>query len=552
MTVLTFPQAHVVPDCAPSRTTSWEQFLAGALISEWEPLSWTFTGDPDNVTTTVSVCLTPSCTSIVDASMQIRCSSCRRQIPTWPSVEEFDRTYVPQLKLQRMVRAHVFTLAGLRPRVRDEVLYALQQRDSEILGIRPSTVAKLVQRLDGVESVLDVPSTEGKGLTVALLRSVQLHVRRLRAAYSGRDGTEDDVWDCALVGLRARPNKPALATSGVIDFGVVRQPWLRHVVLETARATRPPVIDIRRMLQAAQIASLALASRPHGSDPTRLAMADMTVVFEHFLKAIDPKTQMVYSITHRRALLGWWRRLMKFGRSTGLMDSVSSTFVLGPEHSIPDEEGNEGELGRAIPEAWIAHLDLHLPLLGIVDYQRSEWTAEDYAHMYRTAYAIQRDTGRRTGEVGSLRRSCVEFDAGAPVLLYDNSKSRRRRRRLPIDPSTAELIAEWKQRLETLPVPKACRDYLFPAPGARNRERRGHLSPDQFGKRFRAWADAIPAPTNLPPEAEAFKAADIEPYGLRHAYAQRHADNGTPVDVLKELMDHNDINTTMGYYTVSQ
>ncbi len=30
-------------------------------------------------------------------------------------------------------------------------------------------------------------------------------------------------------------------------------------------------------------------------------------------------------------------------------------------------------------------------------------------------------------------------------------------------------------------------------------------------------------------------------------YAQRHADNGTPVDVLRELMDHRSVDTTMGY-----
>jgi hypothetical protein len=33
-----------------------------------------------------------------------------------------------------------------------------------------------------------------------------------------------------------------------------------------------------------------------------------------------------------------------------------------------------------------------------------------------------------------------------------------------------------------------------------------------------------------------------------HTYAQRHADNGTPVDVLRQLMDHRSIQTTGGYY----
>jgi len=54
--------------------------------------------------------------------------------------------------------------------------------------------------------------------------------------------------------------------------------------------------------------------------------------------------------------------------------------------------------------------------------------------------------------------------------------------------------------------------------------------------------DGTPAP---------FDASLITPYALRHSYAQRHADAGVPVDVLKELMDHVSVTTTMGYYRVS-
>ena len=40
-------------------------------------------------------------------------------------------------------------------------------------------------------------------------------------------------------------------------------------------------------------------------------------------------------------------------------------------------------------------------------------------------------------------------------------------------------------------------------------------------------------------------------YAFRHSYAQRHADAGVPVDVLRDLMDHKSIATTMGYYDIS-
>jgi len=36
----------------------------------------------------------------------------------------------------------------------------------------------------------------------------------------------------------------------------------------------------------------------------------------------------------------------------------------------------------------------------------------------------------------------------------------------------------------------------------------------------------------------------------RHSYAQRHADAGVPIDVLRELMDHRKLDTTSGYYQV--
>ena len=47
-----------------------------------------------------------------------------------------------------------------------------------------------------------------------------------------------------------------------------------------------------------------------------------------------------------------------------------------------------------------------------------------------------------------------------------------------------------------------------------------------------------------------FDTSLVTPYALRHSYAQRHADAGVPVDVLKELMDHVSVATTMGYYRV--
>jgi hypothetical protein len=46
--------------------------------------------------------------------------------------------------------------------------------------------------------------------------------------------------------------------------------------------------------------------------------------------------------------------------------------------------------------------------------------------------------------------------------------------------------------------------------------------------------------------------AKIVLYAYRHSYAQRHADAGVPVDVLRELMSHRKLEATSGYYRVGE
>ena len=72
---------------------------------------------------------------------------------------------------------------------------------------------------------------------------------------------------------------------------------------------------------------------------------------------------------------------------------------------------------------------------------------------------------------------------------------------------------------------------------------------------MRAWVTALPRldgperdsagrPVPFPRERVTF-------YAFRHSFAQRHADAGTPVDTLKELLGHDTVRTTLGYYRVT-
>src|SRR5262249_34510430 len=47
-----------------------------------------------------------------------------------------------------------------------------------------------------------------------------------------------------------------------------------------------------------------------------------------------------------------------------------------------------------------------------------------------------------------------------------------------------------------------------------------------------------------------FDKAAVTPYVYRHCYAQRHADAGVPVDVLRELLDHRVLDTAKRYYRI--
>lgn len=42
------------------------------------------------------------------------------------------------------------------------------------------------------------------------------------------------------------------------------------------------------------------------------------------------------------------------------------------------------------------------------------------------------------------------------------------------------------------------------------------------------------------------------PYAYRHSYCQRHADAGTPMDVLRDLMGHRSTDTTQIYYRITE
>ena len=528
--------------------------------AEWDPSTSVFTADPKNPLTKVFQCQVAGCEGWSAHSIAL-CSGCRkRRVKFAGTDEDFCATERPRPRKDLVTR---FTedLSRLAPAVRAELIFGIQQRDHDQVVFAPMVLRRLLASLpDDLASLLDLPDGFAAALTpsmAGLLRGVLGHIRRAHASLEGTDPTAGDVWDSALVGLTAGPNRQYRAMSGTIDFRPVRQAWLRRIAQEYGRSIRPPAATLRRIVGSFVIASDVLAARGVGDDPSTVGMADMTAVVEGFSRSTGPAGRP-HSTSHRIAQLGFWRRALEFSRLAGLMDDIPTTFAMDPRHhKITRVPLREDELGRAIPEAVIAQLDRNLHLLRTGSrFHVAGWAADDIGEMYCVIYALTRDTGRRPNEVVSLHRDCLQFVDGSPTLIWDNHKRRRLGRRLPIHASTADIITGWQQRRAALPQHPHTQDWLFPGLGSRTRGTAGHVTAQHFlSKVFRAWIDRIEEPfiagTGPTGQPRVISKDSVTAYGLRHAYAQRHADNGTPIDVLRELMDHRSVETTMGYYTIT-
>ncbi len=94
---------------------------------------------------------------------------------------------------------------------------------------------------------------------------------------------------------------------------------------------------------------------------------------------------------------------------------------------------------------------------------------------------------------------------------------------------------------------------LFPR-ASKNPEGGVAVDPSRFASVMRAWVQALPRIDSPENDADGrplpFPRDRIRPYAFRHSFAQRHADAGTRVEVLKELLGHSAITSTQGYYRV--
>ncbi len=434
------------------------------------------------------------------------------------------------------------SLRGMPPRVTAMMLYGLQQRARCGVITRPDVLRLLVEDLrrlgaGSLEDAVLPPGTTTIKHKQKLLNALARHAR-LALADPGTEKARD-VWDLEVFGQRGR-----------LTFTTITQPWLRETVKRFAAHELPrhragQAGNVMRSLvgsMARLSASLRATRDDHGDLPGLLGRRDIETFLHrlaYLTSAGECSPQLRTTVCRDvRRILGRIRALgltRPGGPAAGLGEDF--TLAFGDIPAAPERP----EPGRDLPAEVMRQLCGHLPLL----------EQEPSGQEIRCAVELLTDTGRRPNEILQLPWDCLARDpGGSPVLVYDNHKRQRPGRRLPISQATADVITAQQRRVrDRFPATPAAELVLLPAPHANPGGRRA-ISGGTLDLRHRTWLDQLP-PLRAADGTE-FGKAKIVPYCYRHTYAQRHADVGVPVDVLRDLMDHKLMDTTKRYYRVGE
>jgi integrase len=442
--------------------------------------------------------------------------------------------------------ASTISFRGLPPLVVNQLLFGIQQRTKAGAKTKLDLLRLVCDGLRAaqVASVLDHDIPWANVNQQKLLEHFAKHVRR--ALLSPETEVLKDVWDMWVFGH-----------SGTLDFRSISQQWLRAAARRWAADDIPHRRGrgVRSTVQSKikHLERLSESLRAHRADggghPAVLGRADIEHHL-HRLTFLNSQGELSdYSRTKTCRELKW---LLQQMRALGLahagepMAGLPEKFSL-TSRDVPDEPEDD-EAGRDLPTEVMRFLCSHLNRI------------DETSPTVRVGIELVIDTGRRPDEICQLAWDCLAQDPGGKhVLIYDNSKSNREQRRLPIPDQTAALITQQKQLVrERFPNAELSRLKLLPSPKSNPY---GHkaISAQWLGEVHRDWVDALPevmvTATVLIDGKSVSKVTEFDKtrifaYAYRHTYAQRHADAGVAIDVLCELMDHEQMETTRGYYRV--
>jgi integrase len=433
------------------------------------------------------------------------------------------------------------SLRGLPDRVVAEVLLGLQQRCRLNATKTDEAVLRAVcddlrrRQVDGLAgyAVPDERDWEFKGLA----RCLADHARRALA--TPETEVVKDTWDLVVFGHY-----------GTVSFTEITQDWLRQIAKRWAaddlprRRVRPgrrtsAGLSVRHHVGALARLSQSLRMRPdRGDRSAQLGRADMEA-FLHRLTYLESTGQIsrdarTRTVREVRAVLAR-ARAMGLTRPGGPAAGLGEDFTLG-RTDIPADPA-PAEPHRDLPTEIMRQICAHL----------DELTCPQM----RAAIELAIDTGRRPEEICDLDYDCLARDSdGLAVLVYDNHKADRPARRLPISEHTATVITAQQQRVRArFPRTPVGELKLLPT-DRRNPDGRRAITGFSLAFHHRTWIERLPALHTG--DGTEFDKSKVVLYAYRHTYAQRHADAGVPIDVLRELMSHRRLDTTKGYYRVGE
>ena len=490
-------------------------------------------------------CRVPGCNRWAEMRRQPLCEPHDRawRLAGRPEGAEF----APWCSRQRVLEdcPRVVVLGGLAERAQLEVLYGLQRASETERRTRTEEVQRVVNdvRAQGAGSLFELPM-ENLQRYRRLFVAFTCDQVMLALATPASEAAKDD-WDLRVLGH----------AGGFLHFGGINQEWLKEAAKQWA-AERASTLEsahlLRYVLRALGTLSDSLRRQrdDNGADPASLSRADLSA-FSNDLAHLEAAGK-VSRFTRRHWLLQV-DQFLREARAMGLsrpgrpLAGLPDDFVVHPRDRV--RAVSLDEQGRALPQTVMDQLLAPSAL---------ELLEGGYGPDVRAMVELQAEAGRRTGELCHLRWDCLAFDevvdeAGqvraAPVLVHDMPKVGVRGYHLPVGEDAAEVVRAQQARVKArFPATPTSQLALFPAS---QKNPRGVKPCHQatFAKWFRTWVDSLPR--LLGPDGEPYDRTDLTPYSFRHSYAQRHADNGTPIEVLAILMGHTSLATTGIYYRVT-
>lgn len=385
---------------------------------------------------------------------------------------------------------------------------------------------------------LDIaPRGRKNHVLLAMIASIRTGVHRSLATPESEYA--NDLWDLAVFGAR-----------GTISFTALHQLWLRraakHWVAEdlplhrgrkAGHGHRSVVGCLNRLSE-----SLRLTRDDNGDDPATLGRKDI-VNFLNRLAHLQSTGQI--SMHTRVKTCRDVRRVLDDVRTFRLAEDDSQLPDLPADFALRKtdipREPKRGAPCRDIPINALRGISENLHRL-----ERCHGIG------IRLITELLIDTGRRPDEICSLPWDCLDRDpAGKHVLVYTDHKNNRVGCRLPISDSTAERIRTYRVGVSArFPDTAQSELVLFPREN-RNRSGIHPVTAETFSNFHREFINSI-ADQLTDTDCALVDPASIVPYSYRHSYAQRHADNGTAPDVLRDLMAHDSMQTTLAYYRVTE